>query len=27
VHMSDIITGRVILETIAGFAACGGFSY
>jgi phosphoribosylformylglycinamidine synthase len=27
VHMSDIITGRVTLDTFAGFAACGGFSY
>jgi phosphoribosylformylglycinamidine synthase len=27
VHMSDVIAGRVSLETYAGFAACGGFSY
>jgi len=27
VHMSDIITGKVSLESFAGLAACGGFSY
>ena len=27
VHMSDIITGRRLLATFKGFAACGGFSY
>ena len=27
VHMSDIISGRISLETFKGFAACGGFSY
>jgi phosphoribosylformylglycinamidine synthase len=27
VHMSDIISGRVQLADIRGFAACGGFSY
>ncbi|ORY26675.1 CobB/CobQ-like glutamine amidotransferase domain-domain-containing protein [Naematelia encephala] len=27
VHMSDIISGRLSLESFAGFAACGGFSY
>ncbi len=27
VHMSDIIAGRTRLDTFAGFAACGGFSY
>jgi len=27
VHMSDLITGRVTLESFKGFAACGGFSY
>jgi phosphoribosylformylglycinamidine synthase len=27
VHMSDILSGRVQLADIRGFAACGGFSY
>lgn len=27
VHMSDIIQGRVTLDTFKGLAACGGFSY
>ena len=27
VHMSDLIAGRVALDTFAGFVACGGFSY
>ncbi len=27
VHMSDLIAGRVRLESFKGFAACGGFSY
>ena len=27
VHMSDVIEGRVSLESFRGFAACGGFSY
>ncbi|GAB4356256.1 MAG: phosphoribosylformylglycinamidine synthase [Methylohalobius crimeensis] len=27
VHMSDILTGRMGLESFAGLAACGGFSY
>ncbi len=27
VHMSDLISGRVVLDTFKGFAACGGFSY
>lgn len=27
VHMSDIITGRQVLEEFQGLAACGGFSY
>jgi phosphoribosylformylglycinamidine synthase len=27
VHMSDIIAGRTALRDVAGFAACGGFSY
>ena len=27
VHMSDIISGRVSLDTFRGLAACGGFSY
>jgi phosphoribosylformylglycinamidine synthase len=27
VHMSDLISGRLSLETFKGFAACGGFSY
>ena len=27
VHMSDLIAGRVALDSFAGFAACGGFSY
>ena len=27
VHMSDIISGRVRLDSFNGFAACGGFSY
>ena len=27
VHMSDIIAGRVSLKDVAGFVACGGFSY
>jgi phosphoribosylformylglycinamidine synthase len=27
VHMSDIIAGRVRLDGLRGFAACGGFSY
>lgn len=27
VHMSDIISGRVTLDSFNGFAACGGFSY
>jgi len=27
VHMSDVIAGRVSLETFQGVAACGGFSY
>jgi phosphoribosylformylglycinamidine synthase len=27
VHMSDLIAGRVALESFAGFVACGGFSY
>lgn len=27
VHMSDILTGKVSLDSFKGFAACGGFSY
>ncbi|VEU19275.1 DEKNAAC100217 [Brettanomyces naardenensis] len=27
VHMTDILSGRVSLESFTGFAACGGFSY
>ena len=27
VHMSDILSGRVSLDTFKGLAACGGFSY
>ncbi len=27
VHMSDILSGRISLETFSGLAACGGFSY
>ncbi|HET9933705.1 MAG TPA: phosphoribosylformylglycinamidine synthase, partial [Polyangiaceae bacterium] len=27
VHMSDILSGRVSLESFRGLAACGGFSY
>ena len=27
VHMSDVIEGRVSMETFRGLAACGGFSY
>jgi len=27
VHMSDILAGRVTLESFRGLAACGGFSY
>lgn len=27
VHMSDILSGRVNLDTFTGIAACGGFSY
>lgn len=27
VHMSDILSGRVTLETFKGLVACGGFSY
>ncbi len=27
VHMSDIISGRISLETFKGLVACGGFSY
>ncbi len=27
VHMSDILSGRVALDTFKGLAACGGFSY
>ncbi len=27
VHMSDLIAGRIALDSFAGFAACGGFSY
>lgn len=27
VHMSDLISGRVVLSDFNGFAACGGFSY
>jgi phosphoribosylformylglycinamidine synthase len=27
VHMSDILSGRVVLDTFKGIAACGGFSY
>ena len=27
VHMSDIISGRISLQSFTGFAACGGFSY
>ena len=27
VHMSDLISGRVALESFKGLAACGGFSY
>lgn len=27
VHMSDILAGRVTLESFKGLAACGGFSY
>jgi len=27
VHMSDLVAGRVTLESFKGFAACGGFSY
>ncbi|MGC4095139.1 MAG: phosphoribosylformylglycinamidine synthase [Polyangiaceae bacterium] len=27
VHMSDLLSGQVSLESFRGFAACGGFSY
>ncbi len=27
IHMSDILAGRTTLESFAGLAACGGFSY
>ncbi|MDH4174038.1 MAG: phosphoribosylformylglycinamidine synthase subunit PurQ, partial [Betaproteobacteria bacterium] len=27
VHMSDLIAGRLALESFKGYAACGGFSY
>ncbi|KAK6459990.1 5'-phosphoribosylformyl glycinamidine synthetase [Scheffersomyces coipomensis] len=27
VHMSDILTGKVTLDSFVGLAACGGFSY
>ena len=27
VHMSDLISGRVTLDDVSGFVACGGFSY
>jgi phosphoribosylformylglycinamidine synthase len=27
VHMSDVLAGRVTLESFRGLAACGGFSY
>ena len=27
VHMSDILSGRVVLDRFKGLAACGGFSY
>jgi phosphoribosylformylglycinamidine synthase len=27
VHMSDLISGRLTLDTFKGYAACGGFSY
>src|SRR5690606_40339678 len=27
VHMSDLISGRKVLEGFKGLAACGGFSY
>ena len=27
VHMSDLLTGRVVLDGFKGVAACGGFSY
>jgi phosphoribosylformylglycinamidine synthase len=27
VHMTDLLSGRVILESFAGLVACGGFSY
>lgn len=27
VHMTDIVSGRVILDDFVGLAACGGFSY
>ncbi len=27
VHMSDIVSGRVTLDTFSGLVACGGFSY
>ena len=27
VHMSDILAGRVTLDTFKGLVACGGFSY
>ena len=27
VHMSDLISGRLSLDSFKGFAACGGFSY
>jgi phosphoribosylformylglycinamidine synthase len=27
VHMSDILSGRVDLDSFRGLAACGGFSY
>ncbi|RKF17383.1 phosphoribosylformylglycinamidine synthase [Alginatibacterium sediminis] len=27
VHMSDVLAGRVSLDTFAGLVACGGFSY
>ena len=27
VHMSDILSGRIVLRDFKGFAACGGFSY
>jgi phosphoribosylformylglycinamidine synthase len=27
VHLSDVVGGRVSLDTVCGLAACGGFSY